>query len=201
MSHLKIYQTYLWWYMETYCQEVPMTWTDRVLKLATGLVYSGNETTFYPETIYSHFWNRNIHQFRRNVVPPWRARQAHSGSNSPMTSQNVNAKQSRKVTSSVRFRHICTFLDKIEKNNQSPNWGRDSGIPSSCPRFATSMTQQALSWIANLGHSDGIPSSLCNVVIDSINLGCAVIFKPMTLGESRAQATPITTATQTCSRT
>ena len=43
---------------------------------------------------------------RRNVVPPWRVRQAHSGSYSPMTPQNVNAKQSRKVASSVRFRHI-----------------------------------------------------------------------------------------------
>ena len=43
---------------------------------------------------------------RRNVVPPWRVRQAHSGSNSPMTSQNVNVKQSRKVASRVRFRHI-----------------------------------------------------------------------------------------------
>ena len=43
---------------------------------------------------------------RRNVVPPWRVRKAHSGSNSPMTSQNVNAKQSRKVVSSGRFRHI-----------------------------------------------------------------------------------------------
>ena len=30
--------------------------------------------------------------FKRNVVPPWRVRQAHSGSNSPMTSQNVNTK-------------------------------------------------------------------------------------------------------------
>ena len=43
---------------------------------------------------------------RRNVVPPCRVRQAHSGSNSPMTSQDVNAKQSRKVASSGRFRHI-----------------------------------------------------------------------------------------------
>ena len=97
---------------------------------------------------------------RRNVVPPWRVRQAHSGRNSPMTSQNVNAKQSRKVASSVRFRHILHILGKNEKNNQSPNWGRDSGIPSSCPRFATSTTRQVSSWIANLGHSDGIPSSL-----------------------------------------
>ena len=55
---------------------------------------------------------------------------------------------------------FCTFLGKNEKNNQSPHWGRYSGIPSSCPRFATSTTRQASSWIANLGHSDGIPSSL-----------------------------------------
>ena len=53
-----------------------------------------------------------------------------------------------------------TFLDKNEKNNQSLHWGRDEGIPSSCPRFATSTTRQASSWIANLGHLDGIPSSL-----------------------------------------
>ena len=55
---------------------------------------------------------------------------------------------------------FCTFLDKNEKNNQTPRWGRDSGIPSSCPRFATSTTRQASSWITNIGHSDGIPSSL-----------------------------------------
>ena len=53
-----------------------------------------------------------------------------------------------------------TFLDKNEKNNQTPHWGRDLGIPSSCPIFATSTTRQASSWITNLGHSDGIPSSL-----------------------------------------
>ena len=97
---------------------------------------------------------------RRNVVPPWRVRQAHSGSNSPMTSQNVNAKQSRKVASRVHFNIFCTFLGKNEKNNQTPHWGRDSGIPSSCLRFATSTTRQASSWIANLRHSEGIPSSL-----------------------------------------
>ena len=53
-----------------------------------------------------------------------------------------------------------TFLGKNEKNNQSPHWGRDSGIPSSCLRFAISTTRQASSWIANLRHSEGIPSSL-----------------------------------------
>ena len=52
---------------------------------------------------------------RRNVVPPWRVRQANSGSNSHMTSQDVNAKQSRKVASSVRFRHILHICGKNEK--------------------------------------------------------------------------------------
>ena len=46
---------------------------------------------------------------KKIVVPPWRVRQSHSGSNSPMTSQNVNVKQSRKVASSacfISFLHI-----------------------------------------------------------------------------------------------
>ena len=55
---------------------------------------------------------------------------------------------------------FCTFLGKNKKNNQTSHWGRDSGIPSSCLRFATSTTRQASSWIANLRHSEGIPSSL-----------------------------------------
>ena len=55
------------------------------------------------------------------------------------------------------------YLLKIkawEKNNQSLHSGRDKGIPSSCPWFATSTTRQASSWIANHGHSDGMPLSL-----------------------------------------
>ena len=47
-----------------------------------------------------------------------------------------------------------------EKNNQSLHYRRDKGIPSECPWFATSTTQQAKLWIANHGHSDGIPFSL-----------------------------------------
>ena len=58
------------------------------------------------------------------------------------------------------FNIFCTILGKNEKNNQTPHWGRDSGIPSSWQRFATSTTRQASSWIANLRHSEGIPSSL-----------------------------------------
>ena len=51
-------------------------------------------------------------------------------------------------------------LKAWEKNNQSLQSGRDKGIPSSCPWFAKSTTRQASSWIANHGHSDGIPLSL-----------------------------------------
>ena len=82
-----------------------------------------------------------------------------------MTSQNVNAKQSRKVASSVCVRYILHILDKNEKNKQSPHWGRDEEIPSSCPRFASSTTRQASSWIANLGQSDGILSSLPQYIV------------------------------------
>ena len=55
------------------------------------------------------------------------------------------------------------YLLKIkawEKNNQSQHSGMDKGIPSSCPWFATSTTRQASLWIANHGHSDGIPLSI-----------------------------------------
>ena len=51
-------------------------------------------------------------------------------------------------------------LKAWEKNNQLLQSGRDKGIPSSCPWFATSTTRQASSWIANHGHLDGIPLSL-----------------------------------------
>ena len=51
-------------------------------------------------------------------------------------------------------------LKAWEKNNQSLHSVRDKGIASSCPCFATSTTRQASSWIANHGHSDGIPLSL-----------------------------------------
>ena len=115
------------------------------------------------ETVHSHSWDRNIRQFWRlekwlshpggwdkpipEVFHLWRHR----------TSTPNNLEKSSLVGVLDIF---CTFLDKNEKNNQTPHWGRDSGIPSSCPRFATSTTRQASSWITNLRHSDGIPSSL-----------------------------------------
>ena len=88
-------------------------------------------------------WDKPIPE----VINLWRHR----------TSTPNNLEKSRLVGVLDMF---WTFLDKNEKNNQTPHWGRDSGIPSSCPRFATSTTRQASSWITNLGHSDGIPSSL-----------------------------------------
>ena len=91
---------------------------------------------------------------RRNVVPPWRVRQAHYGR---ITSMPNSLEKSCLVCVLHLF---CTFLDKNEKNNPSPRWGRDEGILSSCPRYATSMTWQASSWIENLGHFDGNPLSL-----------------------------------------
>ena len=59
----------------------------------------------------------------------------------------------------------CFYVDDFihfasRKKYQSPRCRRDPGIPAFCPRFATWTTRQASSWIANLGHGDGIPSSL-----------------------------------------
>ena len=109
---------------------------------------------------FSHSWDRNIRKF-------WRQEKCCpnlEGETSPfrnlwryrMSTPN-NLEKLRLVWVLDIF---CTFLGKNEKNSQSSHWGRDSRIPSSCPRFATSTTRQASSWIAYLGHSDGIPSSL-----------------------------------------
>ena len=89
------------------------------------------------------------------------------------TSMPNNLEKSRLVC--VLYTCIsCTFIDRNEKNNQSPHWGRNKGILSWCPRFTTSTTRQASSWIASLGHLDGIPSSIPHVVLDSINLICTL---------------------------
>ena len=60
----------------------------------------------------------------------------------------------------VQQKRCWNGVKRRGKKNQSPHCGRDKGIPSSCPWFATSTTRQASSWIANHGHSDGIPLSL-----------------------------------------
>ena len=133
---------------------------------------------------FSHFWDRNIRQF-------WRQEKwcpTLEGETSPFRKlftydvtecqRQNNLEKSRLVCVLDIF---CQFLDKNEKSNQSPHWGRDSGIPSSCPSFATSTTQQASSLIANLGHSDGIPSSLpqCGVrfYLYSLTISCT-LFNP-----------------------
>ena len=102
---------------------------------------------------YPRGWNKPIPE----VIHLWRHR---------MSTPN-NLEKSRLLCVLDLF---CTFLGKNEKNNQSPHWWRHEGIPSSCQIYATSTTRKASSWIANLGHLDGNPSSLPQVVLDSINL-------------------------------
>ena len=58
-------------------------------------------------------------------------RKTHSGWYLPMTSENIKAKQSRKVTSSDRF--ICNLHIFLGKNKKTP-WGKDEETPSSCSR-------------------------------------------------------------------
>ena len=109
---------------------IDVLWRQRWLTFRMVITHTSGRTIFY---ITSNFTDMPVSRVRkvlltletgisanfnvrRNVVPPWRVRQAHSGSNSPMTSQNVNAKQSRKVASRVRFKHILhIFRQKWEK--------------------------------------------------------------------------------------
>ena len=94
----------------------------------------------------------------RNVVPPWRVRQARSGSYS-MMSQNVDIKQSRKVASSVCLRHILhIFRQEWEKRRESvqdlqyPRLGK--------PRRGLQILDTRM----------GFPRPSLNVVLDSIIL-------------------------------
>ena len=97
---------------------------------------------------------------RKNVVPPWRVRQAHSGSHSPVTSQNVNAKQSTKVASSVRFRHILHIFRQGWEKLSITTLREGLGNPILVSKICNIHDSASLSWIANLEHSDGSLSSL-----------------------------------------
>ena len=119
---------------------------------------------------------------RRNVVPPWRVRQAHSGSNSPMTSQNVNAKQSRKVASSGRFRHILhifwTRMRKIIKHHI------EGGTRESHPRVQDLLHPRLGKPRRGLQILDtrmGFPSPSLNVVLDYISPFCNVVIDSINL--------------------
>ena len=83
------------------------------------------------EIQYSHPWDRNIRQFWcqgiRNVVSPSRVGQAHSGTYDVKECQRQNNLE--KLCGMCVLDIFCTFLDKNEKNNQSPHWGRDKGNP------------------------------------------------------------------------
>ena len=68
---------------------------------------------------------------------------------------------------------FCTFLGKNEKNNQSPHWGRDWGIPSSCPRrqdLQHPRLGKPRRGLQILDTGMGFPHPSLNVVLDSINL-------------------------------
>ena len=118
---------------------------DRKQDLIFSLLRQGYPPILTSGEMLSHpgGWDKPIPE----VIYLWRHR----------TSTPNNREKSRLVCVIDIF---YTFLYKNEKNNQSPHRGRDEGIPSSCPRFSTFTTKQASSWIANLGHSDGIHSSL-----------------------------------------
>ena len=101
-----------WWFVNpgSYSLEISLVWT----KSAGTDFYIWTNGWFSILTLETGI-SANF-DVRRNVIPPWRVRQAHSGSKSPMTSQNVNAKQSRKVASRVRLRHILQiFRQEWEK--------------------------------------------------------------------------------------
>ena len=65
---------------------------------------------------------------------------------------------------------FCIFLDQNEKNNQSPHWGRDEGILSSCPRFAKSQLGMPCLGLQILDTWMGLPCPSLNVVLDFISL-------------------------------
>ena len=78
-----------------------------------------------------------------------------------VTSWEVNANKARRGWKSTLFMAFSSLIWYILQvgEKRSPRCGRDEGIPSPCPRFATSTTLQASSWIAMV-HSDGILLSL-----------------------------------------
>ena len=82
------------------------------------------------------------------------------------TSTPNNVEKSRLVGGLYIF---CTFLDKNKKNNQTPHGGRDSGIPSSCPRLHPRLGKPRRGLqISNTRMGFTRPS--LNVVLDSIIL-------------------------------
>ena len=96
-------------------------------------------------------------------------RQAHSGSNSPMISQNVNTKQRRKVASRVHFRLILHILDKMRKIiNHHIEGGMRESHPCvqdlQHPRLGKPRRGSQI-----LDTRMGFPRPSLNVVLDSIN--------------------------------
>ena len=65
---------------------------------------------------------------------------------------------------------FCTFLGKNEKNNQTPHWGRDFGIPSSCLRFGKPRRGLQI-----LDTRKGFPRPSLNAVFDYFSHSCVVL--------------------------
>ena len=103
---------------------------------------------------FSHSWDRNFSLLRQEYPPILTSGEmlSHPGGwDKPIpevirlwrhrTSTPNNLEKSRLGCVLIIF---CTFLGKNEKNNQTSHWGRDSGIQSSCLRFATSHDSASL---------------------------------------------------------
>ena len=65
---------------------------------------------------------------------------------------------------------FCTFLGKNEKNNQSPHWGRDSGIHPRVQSLQHPRLGKPRRGLQILDTRMGFPRPSLNVLLDSINL-------------------------------
>ena len=116
---------------------------------------------------YKNFHIHDLHKSKCRGLVPKRVIKFSCRAGSSITSYITNLEHwTVKISSRKRLNIGLDYIENkgMGENNHSLHSGRDRGIPSSCPSFATSPTRQASTWIANHGHSDGIPLSLleCN---------------------------------------
>ena len=125
-------------------------------------------------SVISHTWERNIHHiWRQEKCCPTLEGET---SPSPMMSQNVNTKQSREVPSSVHLYLFCTFLDKNEKNNQSPHWGRGREPHPRVQDLQHPQLDMPRPGLQILDTRMGFFRLSLNVVLGSINLTLYMVF-------------------------
>ena len=87
-----------------------------------------------------------------------------------MTSQNVNAKQSRKAASNVRFRPILHILGKNEKKNHHHIEGGTREFHPRVQDLQQPRLGKPRRGFQILDTRMGFPRPSLNVVLDSINL-------------------------------